>query len=75
MTYKLSRWGVDVDKKCQICNTALETNEHLFLDYVFVGYLRTKMQQWLKYRGAEPINSSQVQNWMLDKAKGSSMSA
>lgn len=57
MTDKLSRWGIDVDKKCQMCNAALEINENLFLDCVFVGSLRTKMHQCLKFTRSELTNS------------------
>lgn len=44
---RLSRCGFDMEKKCQMCNDALETKEHLFLEYEFARNLR-EIQQWLK---------------------------
>lgn len=45
----VARWNRDMDKKCVLCNTHVETAEHLFFDCQYSGEIWSTVVQWFRF--------------------------
>lgn len=54
---RLQKWGIVNDDCCVLCNTGVETADHLFFSCVYSAYVWTRIQAaCLVYRGSSEWN-------------------
>ncbi|XP_019227715.1 PREDICTED: uncharacterized protein LOC109208999 [Nicotiana attenuata] len=72
---RIDSWGVNVDHVCNLCNSQNETRNHIFMDCPYSVKVREGVLKWMKVPSFRTTQWEQLENWIIQRAKGKSQRA
>ncbi|KAH0722878.1 hypothetical protein KY290_005534 [Solanum tuberosum] len=74
-TDRLSKWGLNVEKTCCLCQLQEESREHLFVQCTYVRRLWDRILRWMSRPMYNAITWEQHLQWTINNGKGNSKEA
>lgn len=72
---RLSKWGIQINPKCSLCQLYDETLEHCFVYCHFSKSLWRRLLEWLQRPMMTATNWEQYMTWAIANSKGKSVAA
>nr|XP_009757801.1 PREDICTED: uncharacterized protein LOC104210569 [Nicotiana sylvestris] len=72
---RLTKWGIQVNPRCNLCNSADESHMHLFGECSFSRAVWCRLLKWLQMCDASVIPWTQMVTWVIIQSKGKSCKA
>ncbi|KAK4738937.1 hypothetical protein R3W88_002634 [Solanum pinnatisectum] len=74
-TDRLSKWGLDVEKTCCLCQLQEESREHLFVQCTYVRRLWDRILRWMNRPMYNATTWEQHIQWTINNTKRKSKEA
>ncbi|XP_019245984.1 PREDICTED: uncharacterized protein LOC109225688 [Nicotiana attenuata] len=72
---RLSKWGIQVDKVCSLCQKQDESRNHLFIECEYTMNVWTKLLKWMQRQQLWATSWDQHWHWATKIARGKSREA
>ncbi|XP_070033050.1 uncharacterized protein [Nicotiana tomentosiformis] len=68
----LTKWGLEINTQCLMCQSSDETNEHFFLECEYSKRVWHILLQWAQERPMNTVGGQQHQQEIISRSKGKS---
>ncbi|XP_019248689.1 PREDICTED: uncharacterized protein LOC109227955 [Nicotiana attenuata] len=72
---RLTKWGIQVNPRCSLCNNADESHMHLFGECSFSRAVWCRLRKWLQMCEDSVLTGIHMVTWVIVQAKGKSCKA
>ncbi|XP_019260895.1 PREDICTED: uncharacterized protein LOC109238868 [Nicotiana attenuata] len=73
--HRLSKWGMQVDRECSLCQKHDENRNHIFIECEYTKNVWTKLLKWMQRQQLWATSWDQHWQWAAKNARGKSSKA